>query len=268
MPLDLERRGTSVPRLSVTIIACDEEPDLPACLASVAFADEIVVVDSGSRDRTREVARAAGARVLERPFDGFAAQKQFALEQATGDWVLNLDADERCSEELAAALGPAMAQEGVDGYQVRFQTWLFGRRARFGGLARERHLRLFRRAGSRYPPRAVHEGVEVAGEVRALEAPIRHYTYRSLAEYLEKINRYTSAAARERYAAGRRFSRWSALRAPWGFFRRYLLQLGFLDGWAGLVFAAMGGLYDFLKEAKLADLERERGEPPERAEGP
>ncbi len=248
-----------MPRLSVTIIARDEERDLPDCLASVAFADEVVVVvDSGTRDRTREVARAAGARVLERPFDGFSSQKQFALEQAAGDWVLNLDADERCSGALQAALAAAMAEEGVDGYEVRFWTWLFGRRARFGGLSRERHLRLFRRSEARYPARAVHEGVEVRGAVRVLDAPILHYTYRSLEEYVDKINRYTSAAARDRFAAGRRFSPLSPLRAPWGFFRRYVLQLGFLDGYAGLVFAAMSGLYDFLKHAKLGDIERER----------
>lgn len=247
-----------MPRLSVTIIARDEERDLPDCLASVAFADEIVVVDSGSRDQTRAIALAAGAKVLERSFDNFGAQKQFALAQATGDWVLNLDADERCSSALQQAVAAAIAQEGVGGYQVRFETWLFGRRARFGGLARERHLRLFRREGARYPPRAVHEGVEVAGEIRALEAPIVHHTYRSLEEYLDKINRYTSAAAADRYAAGRRSSAFALPRGAWGFFRRYVLQLGLLDGYVGLVFAVMSGLYDFLKIAKLADLERER----------
>ncbi len=247
-----------MPRLSVTIIARDEELDLPECLASVAFADEIVLVDSGSRDRTRAIAQAAGAKVLERPFDDFAAQKQFALAQATGDWVLNLDADERCSGPLREALGAAMAREGVGGYRVRFETWLFGRRARFGGLGRERHLRLFRREGARYPPRKVHEGVEVAGEVRALDAPIHHYTYRSLEEYLDKINRYTGAAAADRFAAGRRSSRFALARGLWGFFRRYVLKLGFLDGRVGLVFALMSGLYDFLKVAKIEDLERER----------
>lgn len=248
-----------MPRLSVTIIARDEERDLPACLESVAFADEIVVVvDSSSRDRTRDIAQAAGAKVLERPFQGFAAQKQFALEQASGDWVLNLDADERCSSALREAIAGAIARGGVGGYQVRFETWLFGRRARFGGFAGERHLRLFRREGARYPPRSVHEGVEVEGKVLALDAPIRHDTYRSLEEYLDKINRYTSAAAADRFAAGRRFSALAVARGGWGFLRRYVLQLGFLDGYTGLVFAAMSGLYDFLKIAKLADLEREQ----------
>lgn len=247
-----------MPRLSVTIITRDEERDLPDCLASVAFADEIVVVDSLSRDRTCEIARAAGARVFERPWPGFAAQKQFALEQASGDWVLNLDADERCSPRLREALGEALDRGGVDGYDLPFQTWSFGRRLRFGGLRGEHHLRLFRRAKAHYPPVAVHEGVELRGALARLDAPIVHHPYASLEEYLAKLNHYTSQFARARFEAGRPFSRLAALRWPLGFAKRYLLRLGFLDGYAGFVHAMLSGLYDFLKYAKVEDLERER----------
>jgi len=245
-----------MPRLSVIVIAKDEERDLPGCLASVSFADELIVVDAESTDRTRELARAAGAKVFVRPWPGHAQQKAFALAQATGDWVLSLDADERCSEGLKAAI-PRLIAEGVavEGYLVRFQTWAFGRRQRFGGLWGERHLRLFRRDAASFPPREIHEGAEVAGPVAKVDAPILHHSYRTLDELMEKHNRYSTLGALERYRRGKRFSYASLLRAPWGFFKRYVLWLGVLDGWDGLVQAGLGALYDFLKYAKLRDLE-------------
>jgi len=248
-----------VPRLSVIVIAKDEERDLPGCLASVAFADEIVVVDAESTDRTRELAQAAGAQVVVRPWPGHAAQKAFALSQARGDWVLSLDADERCSEALKAAI-PALIGEGAraDGYLVRFQTWAFGRRQRFGGRWTERHLRLFRREKASFPAREIHESAEVEGTLARVDAPIVHHTYRSLDELVEKLNRYSTLGALERFKKGRRFSILSLLRAPWGFFKRYVLWLGVLDGWDGLVQAALGATYDFLKYAKLRDLEQQQ----------
>jgi glycosyltransferase involved in cell wall biosynthesis len=247
-----------VARLSVIVIAQDEERDLPECLASVAFADEIVVIDAESRDRTREIAQKAGAKVVVRPWPGHAAQRQFALEQASGEWVLSIDADERCSPELKGAIPQAIDGEGVDGYLVRFRTWYFGRKARFGGLFHERHLRLFRRSKASFPPRAVHEGARVEGAIATLDAPILHHTSATLEELLEKANRYSSLAAAERFSQGRRFRVLDALRLPWGFFKRYFLWLGLLDGWDGLMLAAVGGLYDYLKCAKLRDLERQQ----------
>ncbi|MBI5543054.1 MAG: glycosyltransferase family 2 protein [Deltaproteobacteria bacterium] len=243
------------PRLSVIVVVRNEERDLPGCLASVAFADELVVVDAQSTDRTREIAEQAGARVFVRAWPGHAAQKQFALEQATGDWVLNLDADERCSAELRAAI-PQLLEDGTaEGYRIRFRTWVFGRRQRFGMRWTERHLRLFRREKGSFPPRAIHECAEVSGRAPAVDAPILHFTYDSLEKFVDKINRYSSLAARERFAQGRRFSYFSLWRWPWGFFKRYVLWLGFLDGWDGLLHAAISGLYDLLKYAKLRDLQ-------------
>lgn len=247
-------------RLSVTVVTKDEERDLPGCLESVKFADEIVVVDSGSTDRTREIATAAGAKVYENPWPGDGPQKAFAMERTTGDWVLNLDADERCSQELAAALPSAMADAAVDGYHVAFQTWMFGKRMRFGGFQTETHPRLFRRTKARYEARKVHGGAVIEGRVKKLKAPIHHRTQVSLHEYVDKINRYSTGVARERFAAGKRFHALSVLRWPFGFLRRYVLRLGFLDGYAGLVHASLGGLYDWLKYAKLEDLEHE-GQP-------
>ncbi len=247
-----------MPRLSVTIVTKDEERDLPGCLESVSFADEVVVVDSLSTDKTREVARAAGAKVFENPWPGDAPQKAFAMEQAGGDWILNLDADERCSPKLQRVLPMIIAEGKADGFDVLFQTHLMGRRARFGGLGGERHLRLFRRDRARYETRQVHGGALVEGRVLPLDAPIIHHPYASLEEYFDKFNRYTSHLARERHLAGRRFSTLSALRWPLGFLKRYVLQLGFLDGYAGYLHASLSGLYDFMKYAKLDDLEREQ----------
>jgi len=257
-----------VPRLTVTIIAQDEERDLPDCLASGSFADEIILVDSGSRDRTRDIARAAGAKVFENPWPGDAPQKGFALERATGDWVLNLDADERCSPELRSALPAAMARDDVDGYQVRFQTWLLGRRARFGGLQGERHLRLFRRSKASYETKKVHGGALVDGRIAKLDAPIQHLTYHSLSAYVDKVNRYTTQRSLDRLESGRRFTPLAALRLPWGFFRRYVIRLGVLDGYIGFVLAALGGMYDFLKYAKIDDHVRERARSASAAEPP
>jgi glycosyltransferase involved in cell wall biosynthesis len=242
-----------MPRLSVIVVAKNEERALPDCLASVKFADETIVIDAESADRTREIAQGAGAKVVVRPWPGHAAQKQFALSQATGDWVLSLDADERCSDELKAALPAAMARDDVDGYLVRFRTWALGRRVRFGGRFFERHVRLFRRAKASFPPRAIHESATVEGRIARLEAPIVHCSHESLDALLEKANRYSTLAAKERYACGRRVSPLAGLRPPWGFFKRYLLWLGILDGWDGLTFALVGALYDWLKAAKLRD---------------
>ncbi len=245
-----------MPKLSVAVIAQDEERDLPRCLSSVRFADEIVLVDSGSRDRTRELAPAPGARVIDQPWLGYGRQKAFAVAQTRGDWVLNLDADEALSPELSEEIPAAIAREGVDGYRLRFRSELFGRRLRFGGARGETHLRLFRKSAGRYDERAIHEGVTVAGRVETLVGFIDHVPYATVSEYLAKLERYTSLAAEERHAAGRRFSKLSAARLPWGFFRRYVLWLGALDGYAGFAAASLGALSDFLKEAKLQDLER------------
>lgn len=251
-----------MPRLSVIVIAKDEERDLPDCLASVKFADEIVVVDAESTDHTREVAQSAGAKVIVRPWPGHAAQKAFALAQATGDWVLSLDADERCSEELKAAIPGLISRGDVDGYRIRFRTWAFGRLQRFGGRWSERHVRLFRREKASFPAREIHEGALVAGTIVKVDAPIHHHSYRTVAELADKLDRYSTLGALQRFKEGKRFSWLGVLRMPWGFLKRYVLWLGFLDGWDGLVQAALGARYDWQKVAKLKALESSPLQPP------
>lgn len=245
-------------KLSVIIIAKNEERDLPGCLDSVkGLADEIVLVDGRSTDRTREIARAAGAKVFEKDWEGYGPQKQHALEQASGDWVLNLDADERLSPALAEEIRSVLRGSGSpNGYELPFHVYFLGRRLRFGGCAREFHVRLFRRSAASYAGKAIHEGITVTPPLARLSAPVRHESYHDLGEYLEKCREYTGLIARDKYAKGQRFAVWHHLRLPWEFFVRYVAKLGFLDGNAGLVYAALSSYYAWLKHVRLLDLER------------
>ncbi len=242
-------------RLSAILIVRNEERDLPGCLESLrGVADEIVVVDSGSTDRTVEIARGFGARVIHRDFAGFGPQKQFALEQATGEWVINIDADERVSPALAQDIRAALsAGPAVNGYEIRFHNLFLGRRLRFGGHWSEWHLRLFRRDKAHYEGRDIHEGISVAPPRGRLRGPILHESYTNFAEYLEKCNRYTGLIARDKYRKGRRFHFWNHARLPWDFFCRYVLKLGFLDGNAGLIYAVLSAYYTWLKLVRVME---------------
>jgi glycosyltransferase involved in cell wall biosynthesis len=242
-------------KLSAILIVRNEERDLPACLESLhGLADEIVVVDSGSSDRTVDIARAFGARVIHREFGGFGPQKQFALEQATGDWVINVDADERLSPMLGREIKTTLAAApAVNGYHLRFHNMFLGRRLRFGGHWSEWHLRLFRRDSAHYEGREIHEGISVAPPHGRLRGPVLHKSYTNFSEYLEKCNRYTGLIARDKYRKGRRFTLWSHGRLPWDFFSRYILKLGFLDGNAGFIYAVLSAYYTWLKLIRVME---------------
>jgi ADP-heptose:LPS heptosyltransferase/glycosyltransferase involved in cell wall biosynthesis len=254
-------------RLTVTVVTLNEEEALPALLESVrAIADEIVVVDSGSTDRTLEIARSAGARVVHRDWPGFREQKAHALGLAGGDYVLNLDADERLTPELAQAIREEMAAPTAAGYRIHFRHRALGRHIRFGAMWRDRRVRLFRRAGARYVGSSVHPRLLVEGPVHSLPGRCDHNGYRDAAEASRKLAGYAEAVARERYRAGRRWRPWDAARWPWGFVKRYLLQLGFLDGPAGLTLARLYAGYDAAKAQWLRTLDRQLGGA--RARGP
>lgn len=241
-------------RLSATIVAQDEERDLPACIDSLlGFCEEILVVDGGSRDHTREVAVARGARVLERPFDDFARQHEFARSQARGEWILSIDADERASPELRAASFGADAA-----YSLPFRNHFRGVWLRHGGFWPDRHVRLFRRDACRYDPgRSVHEKLIVRGTVGRLDSPILHYTYDSLQDCLLKMERYGEQAARMLHARGIRAGAWEiAARPLWRFLRGYVLRLGFLDGAPGAAMAWARAYEAFRRYARLWELSR------------
>ncbi len=258
----------SAPRVSVILITHDEERNLGRALRSVEWADEVVVVDSGSTDRTEEIAREHGARFLHRDWEGFGAQKQRALEQATGDWVLSLDADEEVGPGLRdSILEAARAPGDRVGFEVRMVTrfaggWLWHR-----GWRRETHLRLFRRDRGRFPPRSLHEGVEVDGPVGRLDGYLFHYSWTDIAHQVDKMNRYTSLSAGERHERGKRAGALTPfLRGVAWFLKDYLARGGFLHGRAGLVHAGLFGIYSFVRFAKLWEMDRD--EDPPRPEEP
>ncbi|OGS00351.1 MAG: hypothetical protein A3G41_02295 [Elusimicrobia bacterium RIFCSPLOWO2_12_FULL_59_9] len=248
--------------LSVVIITRNEERDLPGCLDSVrAVADEIVLVDNQSTDKTLDIARQFSCKVYSRRFDHYAGQKQYAVEQARGEWVLSLDADERLSpplrEEIRRALSNgASAPGGNHGYYIPFEVHFLGRKLRFGGVGGENHLRLFRREAGRFTGGRLHEGVDVAGKTAHLSFPILHTPYRDLNEYFDKFNLYTSLAAQKRWEQGMRFRFYHHILLPWEFFRRAVLQLGFLDGIAGISWAGLAAFHTWVKYIKLKELEK------------
>ena len=244
----------SVP-LSVLVITRDEAQNIQECLASVAFADEILVVDSGSTDRTRELARAAGARVEEHPFESAGRQRNWALPLLEHSWCLVLDADERVTPELAREIERTVAADGpADGYTMPRRSFFLGTPIRHAGWGRDRVLRLFRRERGRYDDALVHESLELQGRRAELEGALLHYTYRTLDDYLAKLASYTARGAADLQRQGRRPSLPTLLlRPPARFFRMYVLQGGFLDGMAGLLLCLLTGYSVWLKYAQARE---------------
>jgi glycosyltransferase involved in cell wall biosynthesis len=247
-----------MPPISAVLITYNEESDLPRALASLAgVVDEFVVVDSGSTDRTCEIAREAGARVLYRPFDHFDKQKNFAASQAAHDWVLALDADEALSPELRASLAAWKQREPAEiAFQVATRSNYLGGWIRHSGWYPEYRIRFYRRDRARWQG-ALHESVHAEGAVGKLDGDLLHYTIRSVAEHYAKMEVYTNRAAEDLYARGRR--RWRGamwVAAPWTLLQRFLLQLGFLDGYRGAIIAWTSARYVWMKYRKLGVLVR------------
>ena len=256
--------------ISAVIITLNEERRLARALESLAVApvvaDEVLVVDCGSTDRTREIAERQGARVIVHPWEGYARQKNFAAAQAKFPWVLSIDADEVLSPELSAELrqiketGPGDAA----GFRMPRLACYQGRWIRHSGWYPDHKLRLYDRRRGRWAGDYVHERVEVDGPVRTLEGNLLHFTCDSLGEHFRTTDRYTTLAAEEAY---RRSERWILPRAvmmmlaapPWKFVETYLFRQGFRDGFPGLVIATMAGFYVFQKYAKLWQRARGKG---------
>ena len=246
----------SRPPISVLILTRNEEVALPACLASVAWAEERVVVDAESTDRTRDVATLLGARVLRRPFDDFAAQKNWALPQLAHEWVLWLDADERVDAGLAAAIAALPADPPVDGYRVARRNHFLGRPIAHCGWQGETVLRLFRRGGARFVG-PVHEVLEGPLATGRLAGALDHHPYPTWEHATDKLVRYAAMNAKKAYAAGRRVGPWSmVVRPPVRFLRMYVAQGGFLDGAHGVALCGLAAAQVFLKYARLWDATR------------
>lgn len=242
--------------LSVILITKDEGSDIRACVDSIAWADEIVVLDGGSRDDTVAICREYTDKVyLNEDWPGFGPQKNRALAHATGEWVLSLDADERVSTALRQEIQQAVRSDRFVGYEIPRRSSYCGRTLRHGGWWPDHVLRLFKRKQGTFSDKPVHEKVIVTGKCGRLREPLIHETFRSLEEVLDKMNRYSSAGAQLLHEKGQRGGLRAALgHGLWTFIRTYFLRAGLLDGREGLMLAvsnAEGAYYRYLKLAYL-----------------
>ena len=245
--------------LSVAIITKNEEDRLPECLASIAFAADVVVVDSGSTDRTVEIARAFGAVVYIEPWQGFGRQKQLAIDRCRRDWVLVLDADERVAPETQGEFREVLAAGTCIAYSLPRKNYFCGRWLRHAGWWPDRVVRLFRKDSARMSERSVHESLEVHGPEGILRHPLIHYANKDLSQTLLKVNSYSSAGANELFAQGKTASVFKAyLRAAWSFLHSYILRGGFLDRGEGFIMAVSDFMNVFFKYAKLRELQKQK----------
>ena len=248
-------------KLSACIIARDEQDRIEACIESLSFCDEVVVVDSHSTDRTRELAERMGARVIEREWPGYGPQMAFAVGAASNDWVLCVDADERIGPELRdeiVALRDAGFPGEVGWSMPRCSRYL-GRWIRHGTWYPDRQLRLFDRRHGRWTEAPVHETVRVEGRVGRLRGDLLHEPYRELADHMRTIDRYSTLSAQAAHDRGRRAHAWDLVGRPaWRFLRFYVFRFGFLEGWRGVLLAHLAAHYVRLKYAKLLVLGRPR----------
>ena len=241
------------PRLSVVLVTRNEEDRLRAALESVAWADEIVVVDAESDDKTVTIAREFTDHVVVRPWPGYAVQKNVAIDLATGDWILSLDADEVVSAELTAEIRRVLAADGpADGYSVPRRNIFWGRWVRHGGLYPDWQLRLFRRGRGRFVERAVHESVTVDGRVERLSGHLEHRSYRDVGDFLARADRYAALAAADAVAQGRRAGVRNLVLRPLGrFVSMYVVRGGVLDGWRGFLLASLYAYYVLIRAVKI-----------------
>lgn len=252
-------------KISATIITFNEEANIREACESVAWADEILVVDSQSTDQTPQIASQYGARVISRAWPGFAAQKQFASEATSEEWVFSLDADERVSDELKTsieALRTKPADQLADGYLISRRSFYQGRWIAGGGWYPDRQLRLFKKSRGRWAGKHIHESVKMISGTRIekLAGDILHYSVRDAAHHHRMIGeRYAPLAARQMFEAGRRTSALKiATAAPLAFLRSYVLKAGFRDGLAGLSIASFAAHHAFLKHLMLSEIQKKQ----------
>lgn len=246
-------------KITVIVPAHNEERNIEACLASVAWADELFVVDSFSTDRTPELAQARGVRFVQHEYVNSATQKNWAIPQATHSWILVVDADERVTPALQdEILGILASKNALEGYYIRRDNYFLGKQVRYSGWQNDRCLRLFRRDRGRYQDRHVHADVVIDGRVGELRSMLTHDTFQSFEQYMKKFDRYTSWAARDRAKRTREVGLSHLLLRPAGrFFKQYCLRLGVLDGKAGLIISSLAAYSVFMKYAKLWEIRQQ-----------
>lgn len=246
-------------QISATIITFNEEKNIAEAIESVAWADEILIVDAESTDDTRRIAESLGAKVVTQKWLGFAKQKQFAVDNAAFDWIFSLDADERISEKLKAEILELKTQaETADGYRVSRLSFYMNQPIRHGGWYPDWQIRFFNRKNARWKDVSIHESVEVEGKVEKLKGDIMHYSWEGAEHHHRMIGeRYAPLAARRDFESGKRTSRFKIITAgPIAFLQTYILKAGFLDGFPGFCIARFAGHLAFLKQLHLHELEQ------------
>lgn len=242
-------------KITVTIIVLNEENNIRDCLESVKWADEIIVSDSGSTDRTTDICREYGARVFDDEWLGFGPQKNLCADRAANDWILNVDADERVSPGLAAEITAAVGSVDAAGFFVPRKNYFGKRWIKHCGWYPDYNLRLYRRDRGRFSDSSVHESVSVDGQKVKLNGQLVHHTYKDVSDYLARMQRYSTLAAGELEKKGRRAGLAAlVLRPPATFLKMFVLKLGFLDGVDGFILSVLYACYTFAKYAKLREL--------------
>lgn len=251
--LDELKAAPGRPALSVIITTFNEEVNVAECIESVAWADQILLVDSFSTDQTVEIARRYPIEILQREYFGSAAQKNWAIDRVAHEWVLIVDADERVPERLAREILAVLAsQPAVNGYYIRRENVFIDRVIRHSGWSTDKVVRLFRRDKGRYPNRRVHADLEIEGPVPVLRNPFLHHTFRTFDQYFPKFLNYAEWGAAQAFRDGRKAGPAELVFRPsWRFFRTWVLQLGFLDGMHGFVLCGLQAFGVFLKYARL-----------------
>jgi glycosyltransferase involved in cell wall biosynthesis len=248
-----------MPEISAIVITQNEASNIGACLDSLAFCDERIVVDSGSTDATVDIARQKGARVEFHQWQGYGPQKNYALSLAKSDWVISIDADERVTPELAAAIKDAIARADVDAWEFPRRSSFCGRLMRHSGWYPDYVLRLFRRDKARFDNEVVHERVVCTGAIKRLQQPLLHYPVHRLEDAISRVDRYSTDKAKVLAAEGRGVNFFTGIgHGLFSFFRAYVLQAGFLDGAEGFLLAVANAEGSYYRYMKLWLIVRER----------
>jgi len=239
-------------KISAVIITLNEEKNLERCLKSLTFADEIIVVDSHSSDKTREIAKRFTDKIWEVHWEGFGKTKELARQKASNAWIFSIDADEEVTPELKEEILQAVQNNSYSGYFVPRQSLFLGKWMEHSGWYPDYVLRLFRNESGQFDEALVHEQAQVKGEMGYLKNPLQHYTYPNLKHYFNKLQRYTTLAAQQLNERKVKAYPWDLIfRPPATFFKMYLIKMGFLDGWQGLVLAVLSGYQVLIKYLKL-----------------